>query len=120
MQIIYITMQIDKQLYEEINEYCKLNELKTRDFIHKILKDGFLKEKYGELPFIFKTQETYIEKGEEIIETSTIEIIRPLIAEKEEETPLEKEETHYQEEVLCQEEIKETSPVKIKKKRKLN
>ena len=107
-------MQIDKQLYEEINEYCKLNELKTRDFIHKILKDGFLKEKYGELPFIFKTQETYIEKEDEIIETSTIEIIRPLLVEKEEEIPLEKEE------IPCQEEIKETSPIKIKKKRKLN
>ena len=49
-------MQIDKNLYDEINEYCKLNNLKTRDFIHKILKDGFLKEKYGESPFIFKKE----------------------------------------------------------------
>ena len=49
-------MQIDKNLYDEINEYCKLNDLKTRDFIHKILKDGFLKEKYGESPFIFKKE----------------------------------------------------------------
>lgn len=45
-------MEIDKKLYDEINEYCKLNGLKTRDFIHKILKEGFMKEKYGESPFI--------------------------------------------------------------------
>ena len=46
-------MVLDKQLYNEINEYCKLNDLKTRDFIHKILKEGFMKEKYGEFPFKF-------------------------------------------------------------------
>ena len=45
-------MEIDKKLYTEINEYCKLNNLKTRDFIHKNLKEGFMKEKYGESPFI--------------------------------------------------------------------
>lgn len=45
-------MQIDKNLYNEINDYCKLNELKTRDFIHKILKEGFLREKYGDSPFV--------------------------------------------------------------------
>lgn len=49
-------MQIDKNLYDEINEYCKLNNLKTRDFIHKLLKDSFLKEKYGESPFLFKKE----------------------------------------------------------------
>lgn len=46
-------MQIDKKLYDEINEYCKLNNIKTRDFIHNILKEGFLKEKYGDKPFFF-------------------------------------------------------------------
>lgn len=44
-------MQIDKNLYDEINEYCKINDIKTRDFIHKILREGFMKEKYGEMPF---------------------------------------------------------------------
>lgn len=44
-------MEIDKKLYNEINEFCKLNGLKTRDFIHKILKEGFMREKYGESPF---------------------------------------------------------------------
>jgi hypothetical protein len=44
-------MLLDKELYNEINEYCKLNSLKTRDFIYKILKEAFLKEKYGDAPF---------------------------------------------------------------------
>lgn len=44
-------MQLDNKLYQEIKEYCELNNLKTRDFIHNILKEAFLKEKYGESPF---------------------------------------------------------------------
>lgn len=56
-------MEIDKRLYDEINEYCKLNGLKTRDFIHKILKEGFMKEKYGESPFI-KVQMTKTAEAE--------------------------------------------------------
>ena len=44
-------MQLDNKLYNEIKEYCELNGLKTRDFIHRILKDAFLREKYGDTPF---------------------------------------------------------------------
>ena len=44
-------MQIDKTLYNEINDYCKENGLKTRNFIHKILQEAFLREKYGDKPF---------------------------------------------------------------------
>ena len=65
-------MQIDKKLYDEINEYCKLNNLKTRDFIHKLLKDSFFKEKYGESPFFFKKENKNelkeIEKDIQIVE----------------------------------------------------
>lgn len=58
-------MQLDKSLYEEINEYCKLNELKTRDFIHEVLREAFLIKKYGNAPFAFN----YIEKKDEQIGT---------------------------------------------------
>ena len=44
-------MEIDKDLYKEIKAYCDLNGLKARDFIHKLLKDAFIKEKYGDRPF---------------------------------------------------------------------
>lgn len=53
-------MQLDKTLYNEINEYCKLNDLKPREFIHKILKEAFLKEKYGESPFKFNNKNNQI------------------------------------------------------------
>jgi hypothetical protein len=62
-------MQIDKQIYDEINEYCKLNDLKTRDFIHKLLKEAFLKEKYGDSPFAFnKKTENIVKETESTIE----------------------------------------------------
>ena len=62
-------MQIDKHLYDEINEYCKLNELKTRDFIHKILREAFNKEKFGESPFAFnKKTENFVKETEPAIE----------------------------------------------------
>lgn len=48
-------MTLDKDLYNEINEYCKINSLKTRDFIHKLLKEAFLVQKYGDSPFNDKT-----------------------------------------------------------------
>lgn len=67
-------MQIDKNLYEEINEYCKLNNLKTRDFIHKLLKDSFLKEKYGESPFFLKKEsKNEVEEIEKDISSIKIE-----------------------------------------------
>jgi hypothetical protein len=66
-------MQLDSKLYDEINAYCKINSLKTRDFIHKILKEAFLKEKYGDSPFAFnkkiKTAPT-----EQVVEEKTVNI----------------------------------------------
>ena len=47
-------MEIDKQLYAEIKEYCELNGLKPRDFIHNILKKAFMEEKYGKAPAVIR------------------------------------------------------------------
>lgn len=44
-------MEIDKKLYEEIKSYCKLNGLKTSEYINGLLKKAFLEEKYGKTPF---------------------------------------------------------------------
>lgn len=69
MQAKLWVMQIDKQLYDEIHEYCKLNELKTRDFIHKILREAFNKEKFGDSPFAFnKKTENIVKEIETTIE----------------------------------------------------
>lgn len=61
----YELMQLDKQIYDEINEYCKFNGLKTRDFIHKLLKDAFMKEKYGDSPFAFNKQPSDLQINDE-------------------------------------------------------
>lgn len=74
-------MQIDKKLYDEINDYCKLNNLKTKDFIHNILKDAFLKEKYGDSPFFFKRNIKEC-KNENIIEKNVEPIIIPVKKEE--------------------------------------
>lgn len=44
-------VEIDKKLYSDIKEYCKINNLIIKDFINKLLKQAFMVEKYGETPF---------------------------------------------------------------------
>jgi len=47
-------MEIDKQLYAEIKEYCELNGLKPREFVHGILKKAFMEEKFGKIPAVLQ------------------------------------------------------------------
>lgn len=42
---------IRKDLFDEIEEYAKLNGLKTSRLINNLLKERFMVEKYGESPF---------------------------------------------------------------------
>ena len=51
-------MEIEKTLYAEIKAYCELNGLKTREFIHDILKRAFMEEKYGISPFQRKIEQS--------------------------------------------------------------
>ena len=44
-------MEIDKELYKQIKEYCDLNGLKTKDYIYNLLKNAFMADKYGDKPF---------------------------------------------------------------------
>ena len=47
-------MEIDKQLYEEIKEFCKLNGIKdVRKQVHTCLRYGFNVLKYGDNPFTY-------------------------------------------------------------------
>lgn len=66
-------MQIDKTLYNEINDYCKENGLKTRVFIHKILQEAFLIEKYGDKPFFMQEKNIETEQLSEIKENKITE-----------------------------------------------
>ena len=58
-------MVLDKQLYDEISEYCKMNNIKTRDFIHEILREAFMVKKYGNAPFAFLKAENKVETKKE-------------------------------------------------------
>ena len=44
-------MEIDKKLYGDIKEYCKLNGLKTAEYVNSLLKNAFMLDKYGVSPF---------------------------------------------------------------------
>jgi hypothetical protein len=127
-------MQLDKKLYDDINEYCKENSLKTRDFIHKILKEAFLKEKYGDSPFIkvqmTKTAEAEAcEKIKDLIENQVsvppeiMEIVDEHFFEMLDEPKTQKQEvvevTSMTEPIINDMKQAEEAP-KPKKKRKLN
>ena len=43
-------MEIDKKLYGDIKEYCKLNGLKTAEYVNSLLKNAFMLDKYGVSP----------------------------------------------------------------------
>ena len=64
------TIRVQEDVFNEIAEYCKLNELKITDFCSEKLKEVVLVEKYGDTPFgtmITKKQvDTPVNKDEEI------------------------------------------------------
>jgi HSP90 family molecular chaperone len=118
-------MQLDKQLYDEINDYCKINGLKTRDFIHELLKNAFMKEKYGDSPFFFdknpNTQKPTTEMKEEKTSVNDNDL-SPLVMKVFNETLGSKIRPVEVNELLTQEPQVETQKeenLKIKKKRVL-
>lgn len=108
-------MVIDKNLYSEINEYCKENNIKTRDFIHKILKEAFLKEKYGDSPFAFfkKEEKNTQQEIQPIIQVENT-VIEPVIEQVVVENVIEVEKP-----MVIETEKTTEEPIIVKKKRKL-
>ena len=49
-------IKIDDKLKEEIKQYCTLNKLKMGEFVNKLLKESFIREKYGEKPPMFRKE----------------------------------------------------------------
>ena len=118
-------MELDKELYQEIKEYCTLNNLKPREYITKLLRDAFNRDKYGDKPAIFKP------KKEKIIEipiekeqnTTSEKEIKETILKNEKEDSLEVAEKVEKEEevVYSQKETENNKSVHLlkTKKRKL-
>ena len=61
-------MEVDKNLYKEIKEYCDLNGIKVKDYVNSLLQEAFMKDKYGEFPgVVIKQDNKAVDKAEEDI-----------------------------------------------------
>ena len=60
-------MRIDKELDEEIKEYCRINLIKNvNEFMNRLLRTQFTIEKYGEIPFSIEKKSHEEKKSVEI------------------------------------------------------
>ena len=60
-------VKIKDTLYQEIKDYCNVNNLKINDFVNDLIQKQFMIEKYGDVPF-YKFNQKYINMVEEIPE----------------------------------------------------
>ena len=63
------SIEIKKELYEEITQFCKFNDIKdVPNFVENILKKGFDMKKYGDtFAFIFNKRESdMVHVGKEV------------------------------------------------------
>ena len=73
-------IEIPTKLKENIEAYCKLNEVEdVTDFIVKCTKDGLTLDKYGVSPFLPKSQIQEVPVEKEIVK----EVIKEIPVEKE-------------------------------------
>ncbi|MBP5725285.1 MAG: hypothetical protein J6X18_17130, partial [Bacteroidales bacterium] len=61
-------MEVDKKLYEDIKEYCKLNGLKPSEYVNATLKKAFMEDKYGSAPFLKKDSQEFVVYGNKAFE----------------------------------------------------
>lgn len=47
-----INVKIQSKLYNEIKEYCELNELDIDKYVNDKIREGLMLEKYGNTPFL--------------------------------------------------------------------
>lgn len=97
-------IKIDDKLKEEIKQYCALNKLKMGEFVNKLLKESFIREKYGEKPPMFRKEAA----------TTSISVRKVVSPTREEPTP----EIHNEkkEEVVSAIETMTTTLSKIKRR----
>lgn len=113
-------MEIDKKLYNDIKEYCKLNDLKVGNFINNLLRKAFNIEKYGSTPFSVNNGTIFDDTLYNIIENNKNDDIIYKEDQKVEEVKEIVPEVIEEKEVVALD--KDVNLVKIKKnkKRKLN
>jgi hypothetical protein len=69
-------IEIKDDLFDEINEYCKVNNIENvQKFIEKLVRKSFTIEKFGEKPSIVVTEPPKIEpKVEKVVEEPILEV----------------------------------------------
>ena len=73
-------IKLPKTLKDNLNSYCKLNEIEDVDnFTLKCTKDGLTLDKYGISPFLPKSQIQEVPVEKEIVK----EVIKEILVEKE-------------------------------------
>lgn len=102
-----MAVDIDKKLYNEIKEYCKINNLRIGVFINEILKKGFYIEKYGMAPF------SSLNKSEVKAEAKEIEPSLNTIQTSDDEKKIKEED------IILNVQEKNILPINKNKKRKL-
>ena len=75
------SISISSKLYNDIKNYCALNELKVNTFVEELLRKAFNVEKFGEAPFVkFREEESRQESRQSV----QIETPKPPIHTKDE------------------------------------
>ena len=70
------SISIDLNLFNEINDYCKLNNIKVGIAIENMLRKQFLIEKWGEIPQIFVEKQEETPQQEKIEEAIVVKSVK--------------------------------------------
>lgn len=68
----------DERLYNDLVEYCRLNNEKISNFCQRVLKEQLLEEKYGDMPFGEITHKLELPSTNPFV-TNAKDVIQPYI-----------------------------------------
>ena len=62
-----VNVGIYRELYSQIREFCDFNDLKVSEYVNSLLKDAFMRDKYGDRPFAVNTSPENDETDQETL-----------------------------------------------------
>lgn len=75
-------ISISERLYNDIKEYCKLNELKLNVFVEELIQKSFNVEKFGDTPFAKQEKPESPPKKEPVIVNEYVKELETIRKEK--------------------------------------
>ena len=75
-------ISISERLYNDIKEYCKLNELKLNVFVEELIQKSFNVEKFGDTPFAKQEKPESPPKKESVIVNEYVKELETIQKEK--------------------------------------